>query len=89
MLADQGAEGADAVNLHQVEQVLPAVGEVLTQVFADRHATLFQFIVDHVLEQGSAATATGAGLGLGLDVTKIAAAGVNDAANIALGDVVA
>ena len=89
VITDQCPEGADAIDLHDIEQVLAAVREVLTDVLADFHAAFFQFAVHHVFQQCRAATTAGAGLGFCLNTSKVGTAGIDHAADIALGHVVA
>ena len=57
----------EAVDPHDVEQLLAGVGEVLAQVVLDLDAGLLQLVVQQLGGQGDAAAAAGAGLGGGLE----------------------
>ena len=71
VLTDQSAEGANAIHLHNVEQLLAAVREVLAQILAHFYTAFFQLAVHHVLQERCTTAAACTGLGFGLDAAKV------------------
>src|SRR5207248_3102294 len=62
VLREQIVETADAVHLHEVEELLAGMGEVLAQVVRDRDALLLELEVDDRLGERAAAAADGGAL---------------------------
>src|SRR2546425_2426375 len=86
---DQLIEGADAIHLHQVEELLARVREVLAEVVGDRDALLLELQVDERLGERPAAAAAGRALGGFLQRAERRAAGLHGIADLSLRDAVA
>src|SRR3546814_7394642 len=86
--SDELAEGADAGDPHDVEQLGAGHGEVAAEVTHDGAPRCGEALVDELLEDRDARPTSGAGLGARLDRRHLLVAGVDRGAHDAGRDVV-
>ena len=90
MVADQFLESANALDLDDLEQVLPGVLEMLAKIPLDRSPRSFEFGVEQTGHEGHATAAARAGCGAFLHRTEVGQLSLSDRrADLAFGDVVA